>query len=131
MHVYHPEQVDIGWTEGWVSFNVCYNLSLSYLAWFDTEWSVKWNKDFVTLGLKVPLNFDYKAKEKFWVQVKDGKGKTTQVKLTEESENAAWFSATIQAPAKQAVASYGFGCFERRVEIPAGKVSAMGWEVII
>jgi hypothetical protein len=116
---YHPERGDIGWTEGWVSFNVCYNLSLSYLASFDTEWSVKRNKDFVTLRLKAPLNFDYKAKENVWVQVKDSKGKTTQVKLTEESANAAWFSATIQAPTKPAVASYGFGYFEKRVEIPA------------
>ena len=114
---YHPERGDIGWTEGWVSFNVCYNLSLSYMSWFDTEWQATRKNDMVTLRLKVPLNFDYTAKEYVWVNLKEGSGKVTQLKLTEETNNSAWFTATIKLPSKNTIASYGLGYFEKSIVI--------------
>ena len=116
---YHPERGDIGWTEGWVSFNVCYNLSLSYMSWFDTEWQMARKNDMVTLRLKVPLNFDYNAKEYVWVNLKDKNGKIKQLKLTEESENSPWFSINIKSPGKNAVVSYGLGYFEKSIAIPS------------
>jgi len=118
---YHPERGDIGWTEGWVSFNVAYNLSLTYMSWFDTEWSATREKNTVTLRLKVPLNFDYHAKEYVWVDLKDGKGKTTKLKMTEESENSPYFSIKIKDPGKKAVVSYGLGYFTKQLSIPSKK----------
>ncbi len=115
---YHPERGDIGWTEGWISFNAAYNISLAYMAAYDTEWSAKREKDWVTLRLKAPLNFDYDTKEYVWVDLKDKKGKITKLKLTEESENSPWFSVKIKSPGKNSVASYGFGYFEKSISIP-------------
>jgi hypothetical protein len=115
---YHPERGDIGWTEGWVSFNTAYNMSLAYMAANDTEWSATREKDWVTLRLKAPLNFDYNAKEYAWVNMKDSKGKTTKLKLTEASENSPWFSIKIKSPGKNSVVSYGFGYFEKSIALP-------------
>jgi len=116
---YHPERGDIGWTEGWVSFNVAYNLSLTYMSWLDTKWNVTRKKNEVTLRLKVPLNYDYNAKEFVWVDLKDKKGNVTKVKLMEESENSPWFSVKIKVPGNKSVVSYGLGYFQKSMDIPA------------
>lgn len=115
---YHPERGDIGWTEGWVSFNTAYNISLAYMAAYDTEWQAKCIKNGVLLRLKAPLNFDYNAKESVWVDLTDGKGKTSKVKLVEESENSPWFSVQLKSPTENIVASYGMGYFKKSITIP-------------
>jgi hypothetical protein len=115
---YHPERGNIGWTEGWVSFNTAYNISLAYMADYDTQWSAMCAKDMVMLRLKAPLNFDYKAKEYVWVNLKDNKGKITKLKLIEESENSPYFSIKIKSKGKNCVASYGYGYFEKSIVIP-------------
>jgi len=114
---YHPERGNIGWSEGWVSFNVAYNLSLTYMATNDTEWSATRNKGKITLKLKVPLNFNYNTKEYVWVNLKNKKGKVTKLKLTEETENSEWFTATIKYPGKKSTASYGLGYFEKSIQL--------------
>jgi hypothetical protein len=93
-------------------------MSLAYMAANDTEWSATREKDWVTLRLKAPLNFDYNAKEYAWVNMKDSKGKTTKLKLTEASENSPWFSIKIKSPGKNSVVSYGFGYFEKSIALP-------------
>ncbi|MFZ4455282.1 MAG: hypothetical protein ACOYOT_03590 [Bacteroidales bacterium] len=116
---YHPERGDIGWTEGWISFNTAYNISLTYMAAHDTRWEIKRSKNGVTLRLQAPLNFDYNAKEFVWVDWKDSKGKTTKIKLVEESENSPWFSISLKWPATTSVASYGLGYFKKSIAVSA------------
>jgi len=114
---YHPERGDIGWTEGWVTFNVAYNMSLAYMAAYDTEWSVQNDKKRCTIRLKAPLNFDYTKMETVSVDLMDSKGKSTKLLLTEESPNAAYFSAQLKAPKKQQTVSYGLGYFKKSASI--------------
>lgn len=111
---YHPERADIGWTEGWVSFNVAYNLSLAYMAWIDTSFEVTEDKKWKTIRLKVPLNFDYTKAETVTVNLTNKKGKVTPLILTEESPNSAYFSAKVKVPANTTV-SYGLGYFKKSV----------------
>jgi hypothetical protein len=112
---YHPERGDIGWTEGWVSFNVAYNLSLAYMAWIDTEFDVSGDKKWKTIRLKVPLNFDYNKTETVTVDLTNKNGEITKLILTEESKNSEYFSAKIKIRAANTAVSYGLGYFRKRV----------------
>ena len=112
---YHPERGDIGWTEGWVSFNVAYNLSLAYMAWLDTNFEVSVDKKWTSIRLKVPLNFDYNKVETVTVFLTNKKGKVTELILTEESPNSEYFSAKINNPAANTSVSYGLGYFKKTV----------------
>jgi hypothetical protein len=114
---YHPERGDIGWTEGWVSFNTAYNLSLTYMAAYDTELKVQNDKKSTTIRLKVPLNFDYNKVETVDVDLTDNTGKITKLTLIEESPNSAYFVAQIKTPNKQTTVSYGLGYFRKSVII--------------
>lgn len=114
---YHPERGNIGWSEGWVSFNVAYNLSLSYMAAYDTEFKTAKDGKNTILRLKVPLNFDYNKVETVNVDVTDSNGKTAKLTLTEESPNSAWFSTTLKTPVRQTTVSYGLDYFRKSVEI--------------
>ena len=108
---YHPERGDIGWTEGWVSFNVAYNLSLAYMAWRETKLDILADKRWKTIRLKVPLNFDYNKTETVTVDLTNKKGKSNKLILTEESNNSEYFSAKIETPASKTEFSYGLGYF--------------------
>lgn len=112
---YHPERGNIGWSEGWVSFNVAFNISLSYMASNDTEFSTQKSGKNTIVRLKVPLNFDYNKVETVTVDVTNNKGKKTKLTLTEESPNSAWFSTTLKTPAKKSTISYGLGYFRKCV----------------
>lgn len=114
---YHPERGNIGWSEGWVSFNVAYNLSLAYLAAYDTQFEKQIQGKKTIVRLKVPFNFDYNKAETITVDLTDKKGKVTKLTLVEESPNAAYFSATIKTPAKQVVVSYGLDYFRKNITI--------------
>ncbi|MCX6309123.1 MAG: hypothetical protein NTY32_09960 [Bacteroidia bacterium] len=122
---YHPERGDIGWTEGWVTFNVAYNMSLAYMAAYDTELTVQNDKKRCTIRLKAPLNFDYTKMETVSVDLMDSKGKSTKLLLTEESPNAAYFSAQLKTPKKQQTVSYGLGYFKKSALI-GKKVNEIG-----
>jgi hypothetical protein len=111
---YHPERGDIGWTEGWVSFNVAYNLSLAYMAWMDTKFEITEDNKWTTIRLKVPLNFDYTKAETVTVDLTNKKGKVTPLVLTEESPNSEYFSTKVKVR-KTTTVSYGLDYFKKTV----------------
>ena len=96
---YHPEVGDIGWTEGWIQFNCCFNISLAYLAKDETKFQLKRQGREVLIQLHAPLNFDEKSVEKATIMVTDGSGKEVALELTEDSANARTFSRKISMPA--------------------------------
>jgi hypothetical protein len=114
---YHPERGDIGWTEGWVTFNVAYNMSLAYMAYYDTELTVQNDKKNCTIRLKAPLNFDYSKNETVSVDITNNKGSMSKLTLTEESPNSAYFIGKIKTPQKKWTVSYGLGYFRKCVTI--------------
>ncbi len=115
---YHPEKGDIGWTEGWVQFNVAFNLSLAYLAFAETELSLRREGDEVVVRLRAPLNFDYHKVETGTVQVRIGKGDWQPLTVTEESPNSQFLTGRLKVAAGIALeASYGFGYLSRRATL--------------
>lgn len=100
---YHPEKGDIGWTEGWIQFNVCYNISLAYLAWNETRIEANKEGDDLVIRLTAPLNFDYQKVESGSVIVASGQGDRERVTVTEDSENAATFTGRIRLRPDQPV----------------------------
>lgn len=114
---YHPERGDIGWTEGWVSFNVAYNLSLTYMAAYDTEFTTQKEGKYSIVRLKVPHNFDYNKAETIVVDLTDAKGRISKLTLVEESVNSPYFSAKIKTPAKKSTVSYGLDYFKKSIMV--------------
>lgn len=93
---YHPEVGDIGWTEGWIQFNVCYNVSLSYLAWSESKVEVTRQGDELVVRLTAPLNFDYDKVETGSVTVISGLGDEEKVTVTEDSPNSPTLTGKIK-----------------------------------
>lgn len=93
---YNPEIGDIGWTEGWVQFNVCLNISLSYLAWSETKIDLTKQGDELVIRLTAPLNFDYNQVETGSVIVASGQGDRERVTVTEDSANSSTFTGRIK-----------------------------------
>jgi hypothetical protein len=93
---YHPEKGDIGWTEGWVQFNVCFNISLAYLAWSETDIELTTQGDELVIRLTAPLNFDYHQVESGTVIVASGQGDRERVTVTEDSANSSTFTGRIR-----------------------------------
>lgn len=118
---YHPERGDIGWTEGWVNFNVAYNMSLTYMAAYDTELTVQNDKKTDHIRLKAPLNFDYNKIETVTVDLTDSNGKVSKLRLTEESPNSAYFIGQLKTANKQMTVSYGLGYFKKSALIEKSK----------
>ncbi|MDZ8119097.1 discoidin domain-containing protein [Pontiella agarivorans] len=111
---YNPDAGNVGWTEGWVQFNVAFNLSLAYMAYDDTE--LKVDKQSRTIRLKAPLNFDYDTAEKATVQVVRN-GVVENLELIEEGENAAWLSVSGVDLNDVTEVSYGYGYFKHAVRL--------------
>ncbi|MFO1448387.1 MAG: discoidin domain-containing protein [Opitutaceae bacterium] len=111
---YHPEVGNIGWTEGWVTFNTAYNRSLASLAYAETAITLQREGESVVVRLAAPLNFDEAKAETAEVMLSMGTAPASVVVLTEDSANARTFSARIplagRAP-RTIEASYGFGAF--------------------
>ena len=105
---YHPEVGDIGWTEGWVQFNVAFNISLSYLAWSETKVEATRQGDELIVRLTAPLDFDYAKVETGTVNVASGLGDVERVTVTEDSASSGTFTGRIPLkPADQAIKSDG------------------------
>jgi len=100
---YHPELGDIGWTEGWVQFNVNYNISLSYLAWVESEIELSTQGDELVIRLTAPLNFDYNKVETGSVTVRSALGDEEMVTVTEDSANSSTFTGRIKLRPDQPV----------------------------
>jgi len=115
---YHPEVGNVGWTEGWVQFNVAYNVSLAYLAYTETSVALRRDGDDVVVQLVAPLNFDYGKVETGRVNVSVG-GKTESILVTEDSPNARTFTGRMRAPRAAGLveASYGYGYLARRATL--------------
>jgi hypothetical protein len=130
---YHPEIGDIGWTEGWIQFNVCYNITLSYLAWSESKVEVSREGDELVIRLTAPLNFDYEKAEAGSVTVFSGLGDEESVTVTEDSNSSATFTGRIKLQTATAAkagdgslqfkdgttikASHGFGYLGRHATI--------------
>jgi hypothetical protein len=93
---YHPEVGDIGWTEGWIQFNVCYNISLSYLAWSESKVELAKQGDELVVRLTAPLNFDYTKVETGTVTVVSGLGDVEKVTVTEDSSSSPTLTGRIK-----------------------------------
>ena len=100
---YHPEVGDIGWTEGWIQFNVAYNISLAYLAWSESKIELTRQGDELVIRLTAPLNFDYGKVETGTVTVASGLGDEERVTVTEDSPSSTTFTGRIKLqPAESA-----------------------------
>lgn len=130
---YHPEVGDIGWTEGWVQFNVCYNITLSYLAWSESKVEIITEGDELVIRLTAPLNFDYNKVETGVVTVASGLGDEERVTVTEDSASSPTLTGRIKLQTANAAkagdgilqfkegttikASHGFGYLGRHATI--------------
>ena len=130
---YHPEVGDIGWTEGWIQFNVCYNISLSYLAWAESKVELAKQGDELVIRLTAPLNFDYQKVETGTVTVVGPLGDEERVTVTEDSRSSSTLTGRIQLqtansaragdkilqfnPGNTIKASHGFGYLGRHATL--------------
>lgn len=130
---YHPEKGDFGWTEGWIQFNVCFNISLAYLAWSESKVELVRQGDEVVVRLTAPLNFDYAKREHGYVQITSEQGDSERLLVTEESANSSTFTARLKLipsgtpvkgdhalqfqPGASIQASHGFGYLGHRATL--------------
>jgi hypothetical protein len=117
---YRPEVGNVGWTEGWVTFNTAFNVSLAYLAHASTSVAVTRDGPALVVRLTAPLNFDYAQIETAVVQLHTAAGSTLPLTVTEDAPNARTFSARYTPPADApaiVAASYGFGYLAHRAEL--------------
>lgn len=115
---YHPELGDIGWTEGWVQFNVAFNQSLTTMAFTETALTARYDGGDLLVRLTAPLNFDYAKVETAEVVVTPANGAPVKLLVTEDSPNARTFSGRMERPRGTAVeVSYGFGYLAHRAKL--------------
>ncbi len=120
---YNPDIGDIGWTEGWVQHNVPFNLSLAYMAYNDISLTCSIQGSDVIARLKAPLNFKYGTRERADVVVTQENGSEQKVTLTEESNNAEFFSGKIPVTGSKVTVSYGYGYFKKQVVFDPSPIS--------
>jgi hypothetical protein len=130
---YHPEVGNIGWTEGWVQFNVAFNHTLTALAFTETAITAQRAGDHLVVQLTAPLNFDYTKAETGTVWIRTSLGDEETLTVTEDGPDARTF--TGQIPLRSAAApgvrdgavqhlprttievSYGFGYLGHRASL--------------
>ncbi len=125
---YYPEVGDIGWTEGWIQHNLPFNLSLAYLAHFDTKISVKQLNGSLVIRAKAPLNFDYSAVEQMTVQVSSKNGHITDLILEEESVHSEYFISAISIPEDTVTISYGLGYMKKELLVDPSSIPEVNGE---
>ncbi|MGL1935065.1 MAG: hypothetical protein OCD01_08595 [Fibrobacterales bacterium] len=125
---YNPEVGNIGWSEGWIQHNLPFNLTLAYLAHFDTEFSVKQKQDSMVIRAKAPLNFDYSAVEQMTVQITAKNGEITQVILHEESVHSEYFTNTTSVPEDTVTLSYGYGYMKKELMVDPFSIAVVNSE---
>ena len=115
---YRPEVGNVGWTEGWVTFNTAFNISLAYLAHAETSLTLRRDGDNVLVQLTAPLNFDYAKIETAEVIVIPANGAPVKFLVSEDSPNARTFSGRLKLPRGSALeAAYGFGFLAHRATL--------------
>jgi len=134
---YHPEQGNVGWTEGWVQFNAAFNHSLAWLAYANTRVTLRREGDHLIAQLVAPLNFDYQRVESARVRVAAGDD-VEWLNVDEDGANARTFSGRIPwhrgTPSRagdgklqgegSVEAQYGFGYLARRAVLIPERTSA-------
>lgn len=135
---YHPELGNIGWTEGWVSFNTAYNRTLAVMAFHYGAVELEQRGDLLAIRLRAPLNFDYAADEPVILTITTSQGDAETVLLREPDPYALFleghlpiqsstarlsFDGNLQAlPGESLRASYGLGYYQRSQEIQLGPI---------
>ncbi|MBC9797152.1 discoidin domain-containing protein [Sinomicrobium weinanense] len=103
----HPEVGNLGWTEGWVQFNTAFNLSMAYLANYNSNISLNREGDELTIALKAPLNFDYGKEELLELELKNKSGGKLKVVLREASPYSDTLVGKVKVHGKKLVADDG------------------------
>jgi hypothetical protein len=130
---YHPQKGNIGYTEGWVTFNTPFNTSLAYLARAETKLTLRRDGDALVVRLEAPLNFDYDKVESGKVLLTSSNGDRETVVVTEESPSSRFLTGRITiksgappkaddgvlqtSPGASVEASHGFGYWGRRASL--------------
>ncbi len=115
---YHPEVGDVGWSEGWVTFNTAYNLSLSYLALSESSIEASYDGQVLTVRLQAPINFDYDLIERAQVRVLMRDGSEQIMTVIEESVDSPFLSGKLALKGEPHSVAYGYGYFETRFILP-------------
>ena len=115
---YRPEVGDIGWTEGWVTFNTAFNASLAYLAHAETKLALRREGDDLVVELTAPVNLDPAKIETAEVAVTLGSAAAISLVVAESAPGAATLTGRIRAPRGVAAeVAYGFGYLARRARL--------------
>ena len=105
---YAPEIGNIGWTEGWVNFNTAFNLSLAYLAQYETRITLAREGGDLRIQMRAPINFKAGEIEQATVVVAEpGKPERTVV-LTETAADGEGFAGRTPVTGPVTV-RYGYG----------------------
>lgn len=126
---HHPELGNIGWTEGWVQFNIAFNTSLAYLANDTTTVDLQQADDGdVKVRLRAPLNFHADKVDEVDVELRGENGQSMTVRLKETGMFSRWLSGTLKLhdgklvqgdssiaikPGERISTSYGLGYFAK------------------
>lgn len=116
----NPEVGNLGWTEGWVQFNTAFNMSIAYLANYDTDITlIQLEAEEVVIRLKAPLNFGEKKVDEVDLILRSANGEKKTINLIEEGPYSRYFSARIEPTdhflnrGEWLSVSYGLGYFEK------------------
>ncbi len=138
---YHPEQGNIGWTEGWVSFNTAFNRALAVLAFQSTRLELHQPGDRFLVRLTAPLHFNALDPQTATLRVTTSRGDAENVVLQPASPYARALEGAIPASGGEGAptadngllevlagdtvrASYGYGYFERTAALTATTVAS-------
>lgn len=118
---YHPEIGSVGHTEGWVAFNTAFNLSLAYMARYDSRLELSQQGDALSIRLRAPVNFDFTRNEPVTVTLHNGK--EIPVMLVEAEPGSDTHTGGIRLashglkPGDTIKTSYGFGYMGTHAEL--------------
>lgn len=115
-HVHYPYQPDAGnygWTEGWVTFNTAFNISLAYMARADIELTMEQEEDDLIIRLQGPIAFNQTDNKP--IRLKVAGKRTVEVSLNKESPESQTYVGKISLrelqlkPGDTASTTYGYG----------------------
>jgi hypothetical protein len=135
----HPEEGDIGWTEGWINFNTAYNRALAVLAYDTTDIQIDQLGDSFRVRLTAPLHFESSDSESVSLEITTSNDDSETItlsplgsysKILEGSISAADTSTpspdndTLELSSGDTVyCSYGSGYYQRSAELVATTIA--------
>lgn len=130
----NPELGNIGWTEGWVQFNVAFNTSLAYLAYDSSQIELRrTDRETLEVRLQAPLNFHEDRMDVVEVVLRSSAGESMRVRLVEAGPFSRELGGMVHVSNDKLVqgdqsmtvrtgdeltVSYGLGFFERAAVLP-------------